>query len=136
MNYSPSCVIENCVRRSVLSLKISSFQLADFQISVYCMPLLSLFIRNMPVHQFCSKSTAKDTPTQNFLGQASGGLAPLTPTTSAHSVAGAAGGGLPPQVGDKPCSTSTTPVPSCSNNLASRFYLRLDLQSYPQSESE
>ena len=37
---------------------------------------------DMPVHQFCSKSTATDTPTQNFLGQASGGLAPPTPTTS------------------------------------------------------
>lgn len=69
---------------------------------------------DMPSLHLSSKSTAAaqtDMPAHIVLGQAGeGGLDPPTLTAPAHSVAGAAGGGSPPQVGDKPSSKSNTPV--------------------------
>ena len=80
-----------------------------------------------------SKSTAtvqKNTPAHNILGQASGELVPPTPTTPAHSVAWADGGGLPLQVGDNPSSKSTTPAPSFSTGDKTALHHPKDLTNH------
>ena len=76
---------------------------------------------DIPFLHLSSKSNVAvrtDTSIHLISGLASGGLAAPSPSTAALSVAGAAAGGVPPQIGDKPRSKSSAPTPSSSTTAS------------------